>query len=38
LDQAKCDVGHINDLFPLKCFRFFHGYERNIRLIDAMFD
>ena len=37
-NQAKCNVGHINDLFQLKCLRFFHGHERNICLIEAMFD
>jgi len=26
------------DIFQLKFLQFFHGYERNIRLIEAMFD
>ena len=36
-NQAKCNVGHINDLFQLKCLRFFHGYERNICLNETIF-
>jgi len=33
-NQSNCNVGHVNDPFNLKLLQFFHGYERNIRLID----
>ena len=37
-NQAKCIVGHINNPFQLKFVYIFHGHERNICLIEAMFD
>jgi len=37
-NEAIYIFGHLNDPFQLKCEKFFHGYERNYLLIEAMFD
>ena len=37
-NQAKYIFWHVNDPFQLKYIRSFHGHERNICLIEAMYD
>jgi len=37
-NQAKYIFGHVNDPSELKYRQFFHGHERNICLIETMFD